>query len=306
MEISHLSETAAQHLVKKVPTAHASDTAASALSNLLGHRFDALDAIYIVDDDGRLQGLIRLPDLLGAPAMKPLRDLMIDKPLAVHPQEDQERIALQAIHQGVAAVPVVDQSGHLLGVVPPESLIEVLEREHIDDMQRLAGISEETEKARASLEASPLTRLWERIPWLLLGLIGSVLMTLVMAGFAGALERRVAVAFFVPALVYLADAIGTQTETIAVRFLSLQQGHGGALLRLLVGEVFTGLLIGAALGAAAFPAVLLGFGDARLALAVSLATVAGSAMASAIIHFGRRLHLSADRRAVAVPQVLPH
>jgi len=128
----------------------------------------------------------------------------------------------------------------------------------------------------------------------------------VMAGFAGALERRVAVAFFVPALVYLADAIGTQTETIAVRFLSLQQGHGGALLRLLVGEVFTGLLIGAALGAAAFPAVLLGFGDARLALAVSLATVAGSAMASAIIHFGRRLHLSADRRAVAVPQVLPH
>lgn len=279
MEIAHLSETAAQHLVKQVPTAHAGDTVGAALSGLLGHRYDALDAVYVVDDEGGLQGLVRLPELLAAPTARSLRDLMIRKPLTVHPQEDQERIALLAIRQGVAAVPVVDQAGHLVGVVPPKALIEVLRREHLEDLQRLEGISAQTAKARASLEASPWKRLRQRLPWLMVGLIGSVLMTTVMVGFEQALDTRVVVAFFVPALVYLADAIGTQTETMAVRFLSLQQASLG---RLLVGELTTGVLIGLAVGAVVFPAVLLGFGDAWLAVAVSLAIVAASAMAVTI------------------------
>lgn len=275
----HAGETAAQHLVKKVPTAGVEDTAGSVVARLPGHAYDAVDAVYVVDEQRRLRGLIRLPNLLAASPNQLVSELMLTQPPAVHPGEDQERIALLAITHGVAAVPVIDEAGHLLGVVPAQALIEILRREHIEDLHRLTGIAPENAQVRASLEAPPLRRLRDRLPWLLVGLLGSAAATFVMARFERALEARVAVAFFIPALVYLADAIGTQTEAITVRFLSTQHAPLG---RLLVGELRTGVLIGLALGAFVFPAVLLAFGDVNLALAVTVALVAAGGIAATV------------------------
>lgn len=69
-----------------------------------------------------------------------------------------------------------------------------------------------------------------RLPWLLVGLAGSALATAAMAGFESTFSRQLAVAFFVPGIVYLADAIGTQSEAIAVRGLSLTRAGIGHLL----------------------------------------------------------------------------
>jgi magnesium transporter len=98
------------------------------------------------------------------------------------------------------------------------------------------------------------------------GAIGSMLKTYVMTRFELALQSQVILAFFVPGLVYLADAIGTQTEAIAVHVLSLQCAVGA----MIAGELRTGLIIGLTLGALTFPVVWLIFGDVRLALEVSL------------------------------------
>jgi magnesium transporter len=89
----------------------------------------------------------------------------------------------------------------------------------------------------------------------------------------------VAIAFFVPGLVYLADAVGTQTEAIAVRGVSLSHASIGTLLR---GEVRTGLLIGLVLGLAAFAATLAVFSDLRLALTVSLSLLCAAALAAGL------------------------
>jgi hypothetical protein len=95
-----------------------------------------------------------------------------------------------------------------------------------------------------------------------------------MARFEERLSAQIAVAFFIPAIVYLADAVGTQTEALVVRGLSF---NAPRLSRLLTGEVATGSMIGAMLGAIALPLAYIGFGDVRLALAVALAIfVAGS------------------------------
>jgi magnesium transporter len=93
------------------------------------------------------------------------------------------------------------------------------------------------------------------------------------------LEARLTVAFFVPGIVYLADAIGTQTEAIAVRGLSLSRA---SLWDLLGGELRTVMLIGAVLGALSFPAVLLAFGDVWLAQAVALAILTAGMTATSI------------------------
>ncbi len=276
---AHRPETAAQHLVRRVPTAGPEETVASVRAALPGQVFDALDAVYVLDRQKRLSGLVPLRDLLLLKGDRPLREVMIDKPPRVHPEEDQEHIATLALFHGVAAVPVVDDEERLLGVVPAQALIDILRREHLEDMHRLAGILRETNHVYESLEANPGKRLRRRLPWLLVGLVGSVLATIVMAHFEQVLQRRVVIAFFVPAIVYLADAIGTQTEAIVVRFLSLSRVP---LKRVLLGELATGLLIGLCLGLLVFPAVFWGFGDPRLALAVAVAVVAAGTCAASI------------------------
>jgi magnesium transporter len=112
-----------------------------------------------------------------------------------------------------------------------------------------------------------------------LGLAGSLLAAGVVASFEEALAAYVAIAFFIPVIVYLADAIGTQTEAVAVRALSLNRMP---LMHLLAGEVATGALIGAALGLLALPAAWLFTGDARLAMAVALAIAMAGTIATSI------------------------
>jgi magnesium transporter len=274
----HRAETAGWHVVERVPLAATRERAGEVLARLPGNSFDYAHSVYVVDDDRRLLGTVKLPALLRAAPHRPIVELM-ERPLAVHTDLDQERIASHALRHGLTAVPVTDGDGKLLGIVPPLVLLEVLRREHVEDLHRLAGIRRETTQARTAIEAPPARRARDRLPWLLIGLAGSIVATLIVAFFERQLQSRVAIAFFIPGIVYLADAIGTQTEAIAVRGLSLSHAP---IRQLVMGELRTGLLIGLTLGALSFPAVWLIFGDLRLAAAVSLALIVAGAVATTI------------------------
>jgi magnesium transporter len=276
---AHRLETAGQHLVRRVPVAAAGDTAADVIAGLPGREYDVADAVYVTGPDGRLLGVVPLPDLLTAPADRPMGEVMTLDPPRVRPGDDQEKVALLAIRHGLRSVPVVDEASRLLGVVPGRVLLEVLWREHTEDVHRLAGILRDGEQFQAAAEAAPAWRLVRRLPWLLVGVFGGAVATGVMTRFEQVLEARVAVAFFIPAIVYLADAVGTQTEAIMVRYLSA--GHA-PFWRLLRGELLTGLLIGSCLSLLIFPATLLGFGDVRLAAAVTVAVAASGLVASGV------------------------
>jgi magnesium transporter len=200
-------------------------------------------------------------------------------PASVDPDTDQEQVAALAHDHRLIAVPVVNAQGRFLGVVPPLALIDVLRREHDEDIRRLAGILGTTNHARTALELPPWRRVRNRLPWLLVGLAGSGVAAIIMAGFEALLAAQVAIAFFVPAIVYLADAIGTQTEAVAVRGLSL--GHS-PLSRALWGEVATGALLGLILGLLAVPLVMLLAGSLALALAVATAVLVAGLSAAGI------------------------
>ena len=200
-------------------------------------------------------------------------------PPSVRPETDQEHVATWALKHNVASVPVVSASGQLLGAVPPLALLHVLRHEHVEDLHRLAGIRRETKTARAALEAPPARRARHRLPWLLVGLVGSSLSAVLMSHFEALLEAQIAVAFFIPGIVYLADAIGTQTEAIAVRGLSLTEVP---LRRMLWSEVKTGSLIGAILAAFAFVGVIVAFRNVRLAAAVGASLLAAGMTAAAV------------------------
>lgn len=302
-------ESAAHHLHARVPRALPDTTTEALLGSIRGRQFDATELICICDAEGHLMGGITLGAVIALPPDTRLGDAMTQPIASVHPDDDQERVASIALHHKLEAVPVVDVNGFLLGIVPPASLLAILRREHIEDIHRLVGIRRESAQARHAMHAPPACRARDRLPWLLVGLVGSVLATLVMATFERALESHLAIAFFVPGLVYIADAIGTQTEAIAVRGLSLSHARLGPLLGR---EVRTGLLIGAVLGTLVFVLVWLGYGNVRLASAVAIAVLfAGAAATSiglvlpwALAHVGSDPALGSGPLATVIQDVL--
>lgn len=271
------AETAGSLMLTRLGCAAPTDRVAAVLASLREADIDFADSVFVVDDDRRLLGAVRMPRLLRAPGTAAVAQLMSPQPPTVTVDADQEHVASLAIRHGLAAVPVVDDAGRLLGVVAAEALIEVLRHEHVEDLHRLAGIRKENVRARHAIEAPPLRRARDRLPWLVLGLIGGTLATFVMSGFERRLGEKISIAFFVPGIVYLADAIGTQTEAIAVRGLSLSHAP---IRSLLGGELRTGLLLGSTLALLTFPLVCLAYRDLRLAAAVSLSLLAAGTVAT--------------------------
>lgn len=273
------AETAHYHLETRVPTASPGETVSALMARLGAGDFAMADPVYLLDPEGAPCGIVPLPRLLAVAAQTALQALALPCPPSVLLGTDQEEVASHAIAHGLSAVPVVDRDGRLCGVVPPLALIEVLRHEHVEDMHRFAGIAHEAEVASRAIEEPPTRRARHRLPWLLAGLGGSVLSALVMQRFETTLQANVAVAFFIPAIVYLADAVGTQSEAIAVRGLSLSRKP---LLAVLGGELRTGALMGLALSLFALLPVWLVLGDARLAAAVAVALFAASSVATVI------------------------
>jgi magnesium transporter len=270
--------TAADHLLSEtaVISVHATAREARAAAHKARRDWE----LYAVGDRGELAGVLSMATLLDLCDDDRIASYLESPRATVQPHDDQEHVALTAIRNDLLDVPVTDAKGRFLGTVPALALLRVLHQEHVEDIDRLSGVLRRTEQAARALDDPPTRRMRERLPWLVVGLAGSAIATWIMSVFEPVLERRLAVAFFVPAIVYLADAIGTQTEAIAVRGLSFRQFESRG--RLLLQELGTGFLLGLALGAPVLPAVWWIFGDIRLGVAVALAIVVAGTIATAV------------------------
>ena len=226
----------------------------------------------------RLVGIVPVERLLAAGDDALLESIM-DRPVAVaSPDDDQERVALQAARSRARSVAVVDESGRFLHMVPPESVIAVLSEEHEEDLARIGGFLARSGSARTAAEEDVRMRLWHRLPWLAIGLVGAMASAGIVASFEEQLERQVLLAFFVPAVVYMADAVGTQTETVVIRGMAL----GVSLRSIARRELATGAIIGVLLAAVFFVFARAVWGDVRLAAVVSLALLVSASVATVI------------------------
>jgi magnesium transporter len=143
----------------------------------------------------------------------------------------------------------------------------------------MSGITRQIGFAQESETELPVTRASHRLPWLVIGLVGSMLATYLMTSFEGMLHAHIALAFFIPGIVYLADAIGTQSETIAIRGLSL---HRLSLREMVLREVKTGVIIGFVLGLIYFPFSWAVFKDLQLAWTVSTTILIAGGIATTV------------------------
>ena len=277
-----LNGSVAAHIVTDVPTCGPDTTGAVVQVALIGRQYaSAADVVVCVPDDAgqqRLLGLIRLETMLAAEPTRLARDLMDANPTVVPPDISAEAAAWRAAHHSQSSLAVVDGDGIFRGLVPPASLLTVMLTEHDQDLARLGGFLSSAASARHAMDEPIRARLWHRLPWLLLGLLGSAGAAGLVQGFEEDLMSDVRLAFFIPGIVYMADAVGTQTETLIIRGLSV----GVSIRRVFRLETFTGMLVGLILAAITLPTVWLIMGSFALGLTLSLSLVAACGVATVV------------------------
>lgn len=269
--------TVSQHLSSLVPITSPATPAREIREALAGRRFETAAAVAVCDD-GLLRGVIRFEDLFAASDKTRASAIMDDSPPVVAPGADQEAAAWRAVQHGEATLAVVDEGGRFRGFVPPHRLLAVLLNEHDEDMARLGGFLHDASAARAASQEPLLRRYWHRVPWLLIGLAGAFLAAGIVGSFEKQLEANVVIAFFIPGIVYMADAVGTQTETLVVRGLSV----GVSIREVLRRELLTGLLVGITLALLFIPVALWQWRDAKLVIAVSLSLLAACSVSTVV------------------------
>ncbi len=270
-------DTAAEHVCTDVPRAARSTTAGEVRARLIHHSYESIEAVAVLDGD-YLVGLARIEKVMPAPSEALIGDLMDAVPPIVTPTVDQEEVAWWATRHGRGSIAVVDEQDVFLGLIPRWKLLEIMLEEHNEDLARLSGFLGTAALARLASEESVRMRVWHRLPWLAVGLIGTIMAAQMISQFEATLTENVILAFFLPGIVYMADAIGTQSEAIIIRGLSV----GVPIRRMVRREVLTGVVVGALLSVMFFLAVLVGWGVRDAALVIGLSLFAASSIASSV------------------------
>ena len=218
---------------------------------------DAVDEVYtayVVDTDGLLVGVVSLKQLLLSSATVPVRDIMETDFISVSVDVDQEEVGQLVQRYDLLSVPVVDEAGRMLGRITIDDVVDVIRDEAAEDIQLMSGLTGEEETVDTVMQVSR-----GRLPWLVVGLVGSGLSGLVIGTFEGTLQQAVVLATFIPIVTAMGGNAAVQSAAIAVQGL----GSGELWLRdafrrlgkemlvaLLNGTVIAGLLCGtvAALG----------------------------------------------------------
>lgn len=269
--------TAAEHASVNVPVAAPTDSVDQVLAAMRGRRFDSAALIAVCDAD-RLVGVVTIERLLAASGDLPVSQLTDPQTPTVAPHVNQERAAWTAVRHDEPGLAVIDDIGRFRGLIPPQRILAVLLAEHDEDLARIGGFLSTTTIARAASVEPVARRLWHRLPWLLVGLVGAMVAAGVVGVFEEALREQVLLAVFIPGVVYMADAVGVQTVTLVVRGLSVGVGIG----RVAVREIITGVLLGVFLAVVVLPVILLIWQDGTVAIAVALALLAATSVASLV------------------------
>lgn len=261
-------ETAADHVATDVPVFDPGASVGSVRQALMGRRFASASDVAVCVD-GRLVGLVTIENLLAASEHTLLADVMDAEPPRVRLGVDQEVAAWEMVHHGKSSLAVVDDGGGFVGLIPPTQMLEVLLKEHEEDLRRLGGFLHDSAQVRLASSEALGRRLAHRLPWLVVGLIGALASAVLLRGFEERMAQQVSLAFFIPGIVYLAGAVGTQTETLVVRALSVRV----SIRSIVRGEVVTGLVVAVFLAVATFPFALLIAGESSVAWTVVLAVL---------------------------------
>jgi magnesium transporter len=267
--LGHADESAGGHMTRSFVSLNGNWTVERAITYLRRVRPDADSAyyLYVIDAGGRLEGIVSLRDLIIASPQTALAEIMSRDVVKARDDMDQEEMARLVQRYDLVALPVVDESDRLVGVITVDDVLDVVEEEATEDILKLAGVGVKERALSPVMESAR-----RRIPWLAVNMCVALVSAFVVSRFEDTIAKVAALAALMPVIAGQGGNAGVQTATIVVRGIALDELKVGDLARVLTKEIALGAVKGALFG------VVLGGIAYAWQQNTTLALIAGSAM----------------------------
>lgn len=213
----------------------------------VGRAKETVYTIYGVDPESKvLIHVVSLRDLM----MTDRATLVIDvghrrRPLSVSPATDREEVARTISKYNLLALPVLDEGGHMLGIVTVDDVIDAIVRESTEDVQKFGGM-EALDEPYTEISFGRMIK--KRAGWLCALFLGEMLTATAMAHFEGEIAKAVVLSLFIPLIISSGGNSGSQATSLIIRSLALREIRLGDWWRILLRELPAGLTLGIILG----------------------------------------------------------
>lgn len=232
--------------------------------------------VYVIDHHGNFKGTIPLSDLVKSGNTRKLNDLYVKKPPSITPATTQSKAATIFRKYDLIEAPVI-KSQKIVGRVLVDDILDVIQQEFSEDVQKFAGItSEET------LETPALTSSARRLPWMILNIFMALIAVSVIMPFQATIAEVTALAVLMPVVSNMGGNIGIQSLTVSIRALADNQTHWRLIIKELGKETRVGMLNGVILGSIIGLITLIGWQKPYLAIVAASALFFNTILASVV------------------------
>ncbi len=210
---------------------------------------------YVMDSQRHLEGIISLRTLVVSESYEVVADLMHEDFISVNVLDDQEEVAQLFKKYDFLALPVVDKENRLVGIITFDDIMDVIEEETTEDIERMAGVFDGTDKEY--LDISVFQHIKNRIPWLCLLTVSLMITGAIIAQFEDLMSKVISLVAYMPLLMGTGGNTGTQSATLIIRGMSLGEIELKDVLKVLWKELRISIVIGVILSIINFAKIMI-------------------------------------------------
>ena len=176
---------------------------------------DEIYYVYVVDDDHKLKGVFPLKKIITHQSVAKIKHVMKREPISLHTDTPIDEVAQAFEKYNLVAMPVVDSIGRLVGRITVDDIMDEVREQSEREYQLASGISQDVE-----VDDNVFTQTRARLPWLVIGIFGGLLNSIMLGGFEAGLAAVPAIALFIPLIAGTAGNVGVQSSAIIVQGLA--------------------------------------------------------------------------------------
>ncbi|MCI8516447.1 MAG: magnesium transporter [Hungatella sp.] len=258
---------------------------------------------YVTDQRRKLEGVVTVKDLLMNPYEVRLEEIMDSHVIKSVTTEDQEQVAEKFTRYDLLSLPVVDGENRLVGIVTVDDVVDVMEQEATEDFEKMAAM---VPSERPYLQTSVFLLAKNRIMWLLILMLSSMITGGILARYENAFALIPLLVTFIPMLTDTGGNAGSQSSTLIIRGMAVGEIEPGDVFRVLWKELRVGMIVGGILGLVNYVQLVLRFpGNEQICLTVVLslfATVLLAKTVGSVLPMAARM-LRLDPAIMAAPLI---
>lgn len=202
---------------------------------------ETINTCYVIDGNRKLEGIVSLRKLILHESEVLIKDMMNTKIISIDTGMDQEEIADLFKKYDLLAMPVVDKENRLVGIITIDDIVDIIEQENTEDMQKMAAMQPSEE---AYLKTNVFTLAKHRVIWLLVLMISATFTGNIIKQFEEVIQSVVVLAAFIPMLMDTGGNAGSQSATLVIRGIALNEIELGDIFKVLWKEFRVSVIVG--------------------------------------------------------------